>query len=162
MRELAAGYLRGFKSFPEKTKEQWGYCFVPKRAGQAGVFVGFLTTAARGKEAAALHPPECVVGAFVRPARSALHRKLVGGKDSLFRVSHQRVLKYTTRRPRWELRERAELALARHVALAAFPEDDREKYARNFFVESLALLVRSGLPAALLATLRLRSGQAGD
>ncbi|MGH9812490.1 MAG: hypothetical protein ACRD4T_05070, partial [Candidatus Acidiferrales bacterium] len=58
---------------------------------------------------------------------------------------------YTARAPRWELRERAELALARHAPLAAFPVDDAEKYARNFFIESLALLLRSGLPAALLA-----------
>jgi hypothetical protein len=96
--------------------------------------------------------PECVVGAFARPMRSALHRKLVGAKGSLFRVTFQRIAKYTARAPRWELRERAELALARRAPLAAFPQDDREKYARNFFIESLALLVRSGLPAALLVT----------
>ena len=160
LRELAAGYLRGFKSFPGQTKERWGFCFVlkgarqpaPMQSGQAGIFVGFLTAAPRGKEAPALNPPECVVGAFVRPARSALHKKLVAAKGSLFRLSYQRVAKYTARAPRWELRERAELALARHAPLAAFPADDAEKYARNFFIESLALLVRSGLPAALLAT----------
>ncbi|MGH9788053.1 MAG: hypothetical protein ACRD4U_05060 [Candidatus Acidiferrales bacterium] len=157
LRELAAGYLRGFKSFPEKTEERWGYCFVrqrareqaPPSAGQAGIFVGFLTAAARGREAAVLEPPGCVVGAFVRPTRSALHRKLVAAKSSLFRVSHQRVAKYTPRAPRWELWERAELALLRRAPLAAFPAEDVEKYARNFFIESLALLVRSGLPAAL-------------
>ena len=130
---------------PKRAREH-----APPSAGQAGIFVGFLTAAPRGKEAATLNPPECVVGAFGQPARSARHRKLVGAKESLFRVTHQRVLKYTTRRPRWELRERGELALARHVPVAAFPEDDREKYARNFFIESLALLVRSGLSAALV------------
>ncbi|MGH9650641.1 MAG: hypothetical protein ACRD3I_09255 [Terriglobales bacterium] len=159
MRELVAGYLRGFKSYPEQTDEHWGYCFVrqragqaPPSAGQAGIFVGFLMAAPCGKKDAAstFHPPECVVGGFVRPARSALRRKLVGAKQSAFRLSHQRVMKYTSRRPRWEFRERAELALARHVPLASFPADDVEKYARNFFIESLALLVRSGLPAALL------------
>ena len=142
LRELAAGYLRGFKSYPEQTDERWGYCFVRRRARQeAGVFVGFLSPQA----------PECVVAAFARPARSALHKKMVGAKESLFRVSHQRVAKYTPRAPRWELRERAELALARRTPLEAFPADDAEKYARNFFIESLALLVRSGLPAALQA-----------
>ena len=45
------------------------------------------------QEAAALEPPECVVGAFVRPARSTLHRKLVGAKEGLFRVSYQRAMK---------------------------------------------------------------------
>jgi hypothetical protein len=160
LRELAAGYLRGFKCSPEQTEERWGYCFVPKRAlqqappkvGQAGIFVGFLTAAPRGTKDSGLtlHLPECVAGAFVRPVRSALHKKLVGRNRGLFRVSHQRIAKYTPRAPRWELRERVELALARHVPLAALPEDDAEKYARNFFIESLALLVRSGLPAALL------------
>ncbi|MCI0402340.1 MAG: hypothetical protein L0212_02320 [Acidobacteria bacterium] len=155
LRELAAGYLRGFKSFPEQTEERWGFCFVRKRARQeAGFFVGFLTEEpSREKdEASTYDPPECVVGAFVRPARSALHRKLVGAKESLFRVSYQRAMKYTSRRPRWELREREELALARRAPLTAFPADDREKYARNFFIESLAVLVRTGLPAALRAT----------
>ena len=90
--------------------------------------------------------PECGVGAFARPE---LRRKLVGAKESVFRLSYGRVMKYTTRRPRWELRERAELALARHEPLEAFPADDVEKFARNFFIESLAVLVRSGLPAAL-------------
>jgi hypothetical protein len=172
LRELAAGYLRGFESFPEQTEERWGYCFVlkgarqqaPTSSGQAGIFVGFLTPAPRkrGKdEGASYDLPECVVAGFVRPfgpsrgaqgkpARSALHRKLVGTKASLFRITHQRVAKYTPRAPRWELRERAELALMRRAPLAAFPAQDVEKYARNFFIESLALLVRSGLPAALL------------
>ncbi len=152
LRELAAGYLRGFKSFPEQTDERWGFCFVRKRARTgAGIFVGFLTAAPRSMkgEASPYDPPECVVGAFVRPARSALHRKLAGGKGNLFRVTHQRVAKYTARAPRWELRERGELALLRRAPLAAFPENDQEKYARNFFIESLALLVRSGLPAVL-------------
>ena len=140
LHELAAGYLRGFKSFPEQTEERWGYRFVRKRARQqAGIFVGFLAPQA----------PECAVGALVRPARSALHKKLVGAKNSLFRVTHQRIAKYTARAPRWGLHERAELALLRRAPLAAFPADDVEKYARNFFIESLALLVRSGLPVAL-------------
>ncbi len=87
--------------------------------------------------------------AFGRPATSALHHKLVRGKQSLLRETFQRVVKYTPRRPRWEFFERGEVVLVRHVPLAAFPLDDQEKYARNFFIETLSLLVRSGLPVSL-------------
>ena len=137
LRELAAGYLRGFRSQSEKGKGLWGYAFVAQRGAKAGIFVGFLTA------------PECVVYVFVRPATSPLHRKLARGKQSLLRQTFQRIVKYTARRPRWEFHERAEAALIRHIPLAEFPPDDQEKYARNFFVETLSLLVRSGLPAAL-------------
>jgi hypothetical protein len=89
------------------------------------------------------------VCAFVRPATSALHRKLVRGKQSLMRETYQRIVKYTARRPRWEFFERGEVVLVRHAPLAAFPPEDQEKYARNFFIETLSLLVRSGLPTAL-------------
>ncbi len=148
LRELAAGYLRGLTSHPDKGKDRWGYAFVPSRRNQAGIFVGFLTDSAR-RSVPTVEPPECAVFAFVRPATSALHRKLVRGKQSLFRETYQRIVKYTARRPRWEFFERGEIVLARHVPLAAFPPDEQEKYARNFFIETLSLLVRSGLPASL-------------
>ena len=148
LRELAVGYLRGFASVPEQEEDRWGYAFVAQRGAKAGIFVGFLTAPARGR-ALALEPPECVVYVFVRPATSPLHRKLVREKQSLLRQTFQRIVKYTARKPRWEFFERDEVVLARHVPLAAFPPDDQEKYARNFFIETLSLLVRSGLPAAL-------------
>ena len=152
LRELAAGYLRGFPSYPEQGKDRWGYSFVRRhRKQQAGFFVGFLTAVPSRRSGPALEPPECAVFAFVHPATSPLHRQLVRGKKNLVRQSYQRVIKYTARRPRWELFERGEVALARHVPLATFPPNDQEKYARNFFIETLSLLVRSGLPAALQA-----------
>jgi hypothetical protein len=105
LRELAAGYLRGLTSHPESEKNRWGFAFVPPRGKQAGLFVGFLTASARGSHPT-LEPPECAVFAFVRPATSVLHRQLVRGKTSLLRLSFQRVVKYTARRPRWEFFER--------------------------------------------------------
>ena len=148
LRELAAGYLRGITSHPENANGRWGYAFVDRRTKQSGIFVGFLTdTSFRSRPT--VEPPECAVFAFVRPATSALHRKLVRGGKSLLRETYHRIVKYTARRPRWEFFERGEVALVRHVPLAAFPPDDQEKYARNFFIETLSLLVRSGLPAAL-------------
>ncbi len=148
MRELAAGYLRGLTSHPDKGKDRWGYAFAPSRGKQTGIFAGFLTDSAR-RGGPTIEPPECAVYAFVRPATSSLHRQLVRGKKSLLRETYQRIVKYTARRPRWEFYERGEVVLARHVPLAAFPTDDQEKYARNFFIETLSLLVRSGLPGAL-------------
>ena len=157
LRELAAGYLRGFTGRPEQKEDRWGFAFLRKRgkheaptsSGQAGFFVGFLTAAPSRRSGPVLEPPECAVFAFVRPATSALHRQLVRGKQSLIRQSYQRIIKYTARRPRWEFFERGEVALVRHVPLATFPPNDQEKYARNFLIETLSLLVRSGLPAAL-------------
>lgn len=144
------GYLRGFTSFPEQRKDRWGFAFLRKlKKHKAGIFAGFFTGVNSRRKGLALEPPECAVFAFVRPATSALHRKLVRGKQGLFRQSYQRIAKYTPRRPRWEFFERGEVVLARHVPLAAFPSDDQEKYARNFFIETLSLMVRSGLPTAL-------------
>ncbi|HXE74491.1 MAG TPA: hypothetical protein VNN18_02495 [Candidatus Xenobia bacterium] len=149
MGDLAAGYLRGFRSYPDNEKGRWGFAFVPKRSKQVGMFAGFLSASSSRRGGPVLEPPECAVYVFVRPATSALHRKLVGGKQNLLRATYQRIVKYTARKPRWEFFERSEVVLARHVPLAAFPPDEQEKYARNFFIETLSLLVRSGLPAAL-------------
>ncbi|HSC77534.1 MAG TPA: hypothetical protein VLB32_03125 [Candidatus Acidoferrales bacterium] len=65
------------------------------------------------------------------------------------RETYQRIVKYTARKPRWEFFERGEMVLVRHMPLAVFPPDEQEKYARNFFIETTSLLVRSGLPGAL-------------
>ncbi len=149
LEELAGGYLREYGVVaPERRGGLWGYTFQTKRTRQgAGFFVGFLT----GKRAGlTLHPPECTVLAYVRPARSKLHQELVRQPGSVFRRSYELLTKYTNRRPRYEFRENDWVALLRHQPLAAFLPDEEEKYARNFFMETLALLVRSGLPAKLL------------
>lgn len=87
--------------------------------------------------------------AYVRPPRSALHRRLVRDAGSLLRRAYELLTKYTNRRPRFEFHETDWRVLVRHVPLAAFPEGEEEKYARNFFTETLALLLRSGLPEKL-------------
>lgn len=155
LRELAAGYLREFTSVASvRSGGLWGYRFQPGRL-RAGFFVGFLTGTSR-KISLRLKPPECLVAAFVAPP---LRARLVRRAASPFRRSYDLVTKYTARRPRFEFHQREALALVRHVPLAAFPPRERAKYARNFFMETLALLVRSGLPEALFHAQRGRRGR---
>lgn len=132
---------------------RWGYEFVRRRSGRKlGFFVGLLTPP-RGRAAAfpssQARTPECGVFAFVLPVASGLHGRLVQREASLFRRSYELLTKYTNRRPRFEFHETHGAALVRHVPLAQFPARRRELYVRNFFMETLALVVRSGLPAKL-------------
>lgn len=125
----------------------WGYFFVC-RAGRVelGFFVGFLTGNHRLHRPLNPQPPESLVFAFVQPVASKVHRGLVRRPGSLFRQSYDFLLKYTPTQPRFEFREEAAAVIARHVPLANFPRRQRARYARNFFVETLALLVRTRLP----------------
>lgn len=154
MRDLAAGYLRQYETIrSEQRAGVWGYVYVRESGRrQVGFFVGFLTAASRKSSRPSrleLQVPECAVFALVRPARSRLHRRLVRESGSPFRRGFELLTKYTLRRPRFEFYEEDWRALIRHVPLAAFPVGEEEKYARNFFMESLALIVRSGLPERL-------------
>lgn len=150
--ELAQGYLRRFdKVRPLRDRGLWGYTLETRRArGSFGFFVGFILP--RKRRPRTQHPPElaeCVVFAYVRPPRSALHKRLVRDATSPIRRAYELLTKYTNRWPRFEFHEKDWRALARHVPLAAFPAGEEEKYARNFFTETLALLLRSGLPGKL-------------
>jgi len=154
LEEVAAGYLRHFgRGRRDERGGLWGYNFARRRhRAQAGFFIGFLLELPRQAPKTTLpplHPPECAVFAFVRPAGSALHREWVRAAGGPFRRAFQLVTKYTVRRPRFEFYERDWQALLRHAPLAAFPAGEEEKYARNFFMETLAILVRSGLPEKL-------------
>lgn len=153
--ELTEGYLRAYtRVTPERSDGLWGYRLESRDAYRgAGFLVGFVTGRTRGTAALAaktLELPACVVCAYVRPASSPLHRKLVRRPESPFRFAFQRLTKYTARRPRFELREKAWSALSRCQPLSAFPPGEEEKYARNYFTETLVLVVRSGLPRDLL------------
>jgi hypothetical protein len=149
LRELAAGYLRDYTAIrPGEGGGLWGYFYETDRSrAQAGFFAGFLTAQ---RSPFLLEPPECAVFAFARPVGSRLHRRLVCEPKSPFRRSFELLTKYTNRRPRFEFHETEWSALIRHQPLAAYPRQEWEKYARNFYMETLALLVRSGLPRQLL------------
>jgi hypothetical protein len=147
--ELAEGYLRPYsRVLPLRRAGLWGFSLESQEGPRgAGFFVGFLTgkvSRSAGFAPASLHPPECIVLAYARPAGSGLHRRLVRRPKSLFRRGHELLAN------RFQFQETSWAVLARHVPLSAFPPREQEKYARNFFKETLALLVRSGLPRRLL------------
>lgn len=157
--ELAEGYLRAFsKVSPLRRAGLRGYSLESRQALRGvGFFVGFLTdkpSRPTGLASASLQPPECVVLAYVRPAGGRLHRRLVCRPTGLFRRSFELLTKYTARPPRFQFQKSSWASLTRHVPLSTFPSGEREKYARNFFEESLALIVRSGLPRELLQVRR--------
>lgn len=136
LRELAAGYLPQYPAVSaERGRGRQGYRFRPRARSRAGFFVGYLT----GRF------PACAVWAFVEPAGGALHKRLIQREDSLFRQSYGFVTKYTARGPRFELRQEQAEALGRQAPLALFPPQQRERHARNFFTETLALFQRCGL-----------------
>ncbi|MGH9803625.1 MAG: hypothetical protein ACRD4D_00510, partial [Candidatus Acidiferrales bacterium] len=165
--ELAEGYLRRFEKVrPLRAGGLWGYRLESHAArGRYGFFVGFFLPT--GRKAGAPLPadaPQCAVFAYVGPPGSALHRRLVRAAGGPVRRAYELLTKYTNRRPRFEFHQKDWRALVRRVPLAAFPAGEEEKYARNFFMETLALLLRCGLPekfAALNASPQRRKVRRG-
>lgn len=86
-----------------------------------------------------------MVFAFVHPVSGELHNRLVAAPDSLFRKTFDYIRWLTHRPPRFELHPQALAALVRHESLRDRPTRMRLRSSRNFFIETLAWLVRSGL-----------------
>jgi len=154
---LATPYLAGFAARREPHGALRGCWFSrsasrqrnqssPRLAsrGRLGFFVGFLSRP-EGIRLLKLEPPECLIFAFVLPVGGSLHRRLVREPESLLRWTFEYIRWLTHRPPRFEFYERELPALVRHCPMREWPDDRREHYARNYFVETLALLVRSGL-----------------
>ncbi len=167
IRELAAPYLRGYRAFPERSQSLRGYWFLhpasPRNASPAargaaeakspdsiGFFVGYL---AEGSGYAYLSPqsPECLIFAFVAPAGGSLHRRLVAAPGSLMRKTFDYIRILTHRPPRFVFHEQELAAMTRHQSMRDWPREKHEHFSRNFFIEALAWLVRSGLVRSLLA-----------
>lgn len=90
-------------------------------------------------------PPECIVFAWVHPIKGTLHRRLVQEPGSLVRKTFEYILWLTHRPPRFVFHETALPTLARHQSMRDWPVGRYVHLARNFFIETLAWLVRSGL-----------------
>ncbi len=152
---------------PQRTGDLCGYWFlVPRprrqRKGKSarfrrpgpesglGFFVGYLV---RGEEFAFLtpQPPECLVFAFVRPVPGNLHRRLVRRPGSLLRKTFEYIRWLTHRLPRFVFFPDQLPAMLRHVSMREWPRSKYEHFSRNFFIETLAWLVRSGLVRKLAA-----------
>jgi hypothetical protein len=122
----------------------------PAAKFEAGFFVGYII---RKGALADLEPapPECLAGAFIAPAGGPLHRQLVSAPDSLFRGTYTYIGWLTHRKPRFVFSEDGRFALARHASMREWPPSKHGHLSRNFFIETLAWLVRSGLVKRLLA-----------
>ncbi len=170
---LARPYLRGYRPAAEARGSLRGYWFLrpgsarPRALGQTavrgaaaacGFFVGYLVRAedfaflappCRVHHGAPL-PPECLVFAFVLPVGAAAHRRLVQRPGSLLRATSEYIHWLTHRPPRFVFFEGEIAALARHFSMRDWPRVKYRHYAGNFFMETLAWLVRSGLVRKLL------------
>lgn len=151
---MASPYLRGYRAQLQQNGELRGFWFtVPaakrKKEADCGFFLGYLIEA--GDYAfLSPQPPECIVFACVRPAGSKAHKRLVSAPESLIRKTSTYIRWLTHHLPRFSFHENAPAALVRHQPMGAWPEDKWEHYSRNFLIETLAWLVRSGLVRKLL------------
>ncbi len=167
IRALAEPYLRGYRAVPQRSGSLRGFWFLhpgkeqatgrergasgpgrPRRA--MGFFVGYLV---RPGEYSFLSPvpPECLVFAFVEPVGGSGHRRLVRQPESLLRRTFEYIRWLTHRPPRFVFADGEPAALVRHLSMREWPRGKHEHFSRNFFIEALAWLVRSGLVRKLLA-----------
>ena len=170
IRELARPYLRGYRARAAAGRSLSGYWFLSasktspqiSRAGrraitpESGYFVGYLLEAGEFSFLKP-EPPESLVFAFVRPVGSPLHCRLVADPQSLLHGTFEYIRWLTHRPPRFEFYTREPIALVRHTSMRDWPREKREHFSRNFFIETLAWLVRSGLVKKLLAETAVES-----
>jgi hypothetical protein len=154
IRKLAAPYLRGYRAVRETRGALRGYrFFVPGAPGtpsRRGFFVGHLIDSA-GHQFLRPQPPECIVFAFIEPVSSASYRHLVTEEGSLLRRTAEYIGWLTHRPPRFALFENRDAVLIRQLSMRGWPPEKHQHYSGNFFIETLAWLVRSGLVRKLLS-----------
>jgi hypothetical protein len=160
IRALATPYLRGYRARASAAADKdslRGYWFEARnaRGERRGFFVGYIVAA---EEFEYLKPfaPECVVFAFVAPVGGALHRRLVRAPESLLRKTFGYIRWLTHRLPRFEFHEDQTAALVRHRSMRDWPAGKHEHFSRNFFIETCAWLVRSGVVRRLKEDAPLR------
>ena len=88
---------------------------------------------------------------WIEPAGSAFHRRLVQEPDSLVRRTAEYIRWLTHRPPRFELFPEECAALVRHASMRDWPSGKLQHMSQNFFIETLAWLVRSALVRRLAA-----------
>lgn len=115
-----------------------------------GFFVGHLMDS-RGFAFLGPQLPECLVFAFVDPVAGVTHDRLVSEPGSLVRKTFEYIRWLTHRPPRFVFHENESAAMVRHVSMLDWPAEKYEHFSRNFFIETLAWLVRSGLARRLRA-----------
>ncbi|MGH9730212.1 MAG: hypothetical protein ACRD4A_00825 [Candidatus Acidiferrales bacterium] len=165
IRSLAAPYLKGYKPMAANRGGLRGYWFLaspraqvrkenlppaksPVSGQSAGFFVGYLTSG-DGYSFFSPEPPECLVFAWISPVAGALHQRLVVQPGSLVRKTFEYIRWLTHRPPRFVFHEKELPAMARHGSMRAWPQEKHRHLSQNFFIETLAWLVRSGLVTKL-------------
>ncbi|HXN24124.1 MAG TPA: hypothetical protein VOA41_15390 [Candidatus Dormibacteraeota bacterium] len=156
---LSEPYLRGYPPRKVREEELQGYWFVaPETAVKQrlknhrnkrlqapyGFFVGYIRSAGKYGHLK-LEVPECSVFAWFAEPGGAEHARLVEAPGSLLRKTHIYIGWLTHRAPRFALYTDQFITLVRHRTMLDWPEAKRAHYSRNFFIETLAWLVRSGL-----------------
>lgn len=116
----------------------------PVSGQSAGFFVGYLMDG-DGYSFFSPEPPECLVFAWISPVGGALHRRLVAEPGSLVRKTFEYIRWLTHRPPRFVFHEKQLPAMARHGSMRVWPAEKHLHLSQNFFIETLAWLVRSGL-----------------
>lgn len=163
IRTLAAPYLRGYRAVRETRGALRGYRFfapgAPGRRARQGIFVGHLIAPA-GHQFLRPQPPECIVFAFIEPVSSASYRHLVAEEGSLLRRTAEYIGWLTHRPPRFALFENRDAVLLRHFSMRGWPPEKHQHYSGNFFIETLAWLVRSGLVRKLISESREKGHKA--
>ncbi|MBZ5698945.1 MAG: hypothetical protein LAN18_10410 [Acidobacteriia bacterium] len=163
IRRLATPYLPGYRAAAEARGALRGYRFfahgAPRTRTQSGFFVGYLIDPAN-HEFLRPQTPECIVFAFIEPVGSASYCRLVTAEGSLLHRTAKYIVCLTHRPPRFAWSENQAVVLARHFSMRAWPAEKHQHYSRNFFIETLAWLVRSGLVRKLASEASLSGGRA--
>jgi len=146
----ARGALRGYRFFAQGA---------PGTRTHSGFFVGYLIDPAN-HEFLRPQTPECVVFVFIEPVGSASYRRLVTADGSLLRRTAKYIVCLAHRPPRFAWPENQAVVLARHFSMRAWPAEKQQHFSRNFFIETLAWLARSGLVRKLASEASLRGGKA--
>lgn len=165
IRPLATPYLRGYRAYPQRRGSLRGFWFAhpvarepartpvavkaaksgkPSKETALGFFVGYLEEPA-GYEYLRPQLPECLVFAFVDPAAGAAYRRLVTEQGSLLRKTFEYIRWLTHRPPRFEFYEGQVAVMVRRQSMREWPVEKYEHLSRNFFIETLAWLVRSAV-----------------
>jgi hypothetical protein len=154
IRTLATPYLHEFRASSIESRALRGYRFVPPGSKHTkpnvSFFVGYLLEP-KACEFLGPAPPEAAVFVYLGPVGSALHEEIVAREGSLLRKTAEYIGWLTHRPPRFAFFDDREIVLSRHVSMKAWPTGKYAHFSRNFFIETLAWLVRSGLVAKLRA-----------
>ena len=165
--ELAEPYLRGYTPAAEKGSGLEGYWFAAPSDKSAGAsfrkesarkkassrssserrpsfFVGYLLRAEEYTYLTA-EAPECLVFVTLGEPGNPLHKQLVQPADGLLRKTYTYIGYLTHRPPRFAFFEDEPITMVRHRTMCDWPPEKHTHFSRNFFIETLAWLVRSGL-----------------